>query len=114
MFSQICYLLQVGEDVILYAMLRSDPVAKGTITSTNPNTVLGGENLGTQFCEVVVNVVLKRDADLPRPYDHMETMGDAQAEIDQLLAERHRIQPGQPRDYIVQSTTEIANIIGIM
>eukprot|EP00267_Zea_mays_P051318 XP_020404245.1 uncharacterized protein LOC103649371 isoform X1 [Zea mays] len=67
----------VGEDVILYAMLRSDPVAKGTITSTNPNTVLGGENLGTQFCEVVVNVVLKRDADLPRPYDHMETMGDA-------------------------------------
>lgn len=52
-------------------------MAKGTITSTNPNTVLGGENLGTQFCEVVVNVVLKRDADLPRPYDHMETMGDA-------------------------------------
>jgi putative ABC transport system permease protein len=42
----------------------------------------------------------------------MQVMSDAQAEIDQLLAERHRIQPGQPRDYIVQNTTEIANIFG--
>ncbi|WVZ49389.1 hypothetical protein U9M48_000755, partial [Paspalum notatum var. saurae] len=67
----------VGEDVILYAMLRSDPVAKGTITSTNPNTMLGDQKLGTQFCEVVVNVVLKRETDLPRPYNNMETMADA-------------------------------------
>ena len=42
----------------------------------------------------------------------MTVMSDAQLEIDQLLAERHRIQPGQPRDYIVQNTTEIANIFG--
>ena len=42
----------------------------------------------------------------------MQVMTDAQQEIDQLLAERHRIQPGQPRDYIVQNTTEIANIFG--
>ena len=42
----------------------------------------------------------------------MQVMTDAQAEIDQILAERHRIQPGQPRDYIVQNTTEIANIFG--
>uniref|UniRef100_A0A0A9B0I4 Transposase Tnp1/En/Spm-like domain-containing protein n=1 Tax=Arundo donax TaxID=35708 RepID=A0A0A9B0I4_ARUDO len=68
----------VGKDVILYAMLRSDlPVAKGTIISTNPSTVLGGQILGRQFCEVVVNVVLKRDAILPRPYADMETMADA-------------------------------------
>lgn len=40
----------------------------------------------------------------------MKVMESAQAEIDHLLAERHRIQPGQPRDYHVQNTTEIANI----
>ncbi len=42
----------------------------------------------------------------------MQVMSEAQLEIDQLLAERHRIQPGQSRDYIVQNTTEIANIFG--
>ena len=42
----------------------------------------------------------------------MQVMRDAQSEIDQLLSERHRIQPGQPRDYLVQNTTEIANIFG--
>jgi len=42
----------------------------------------------------------------------MDAMSEAQGEIDQLLAERHRIQAGQPRDYVVQSTTEIANIFG--
>lgn len=40
----------------------------------------------------------------------MTAMTDAQLEVDQLLSERHRIQPGQPRDYVVQNTTEIANI----
>lgn len=40
----------------------------------------------------------------------MKVMPLAQLEIDQMLAERHRIQPGQPRDYVVQNTTEIANI----
>ena len=40
------------------------------------------------------------------------TMPSAQREIDDLLAERHRIQDGRPRDYEVQNTTEIANIFG--
>ncbi|XP_062183468.1 uncharacterized protein LOC133887504 [Phragmites australis] len=71
------HLHQVGNDVILYDILRSDlPVAKATVISTNPNTALGGQPLGRQFCEVVVNVVLKRDAMLPRPYADMEMMAD--------------------------------------
>lgn len=37
----------------------------------------GGQCLGRQFCEVVVNVVMKRDSILPRPYDGMETIADA-------------------------------------
>ncbi|CAN6203210.1 unnamed protein product [Urochloa humidicola] len=68
----------VGKVVILYAMLRPDqPVAKGTIVSTNPDSILKGVALGKQYCEVVVNVVLKRDTILPRPYDGVETMANA-------------------------------------
>jgi hypothetical protein len=69
----------VGKDVILYAVLRSDtPVAKATIVSIDPSSLVGGQPLGVEFYEVVVNVVLKRDALLPRPYDDMQTMADAQ------------------------------------
>lgn len=72
------HLLQVGKDVILFAMLRSDlPIAKGTVLSTNPKTMVGGQPLGKQFCEVMVNVVMKRDALLPRPYDYTMSMADA-------------------------------------
>jgi hypothetical protein len=52
-------------------------VAKGTIVSTNPNTLLGGVPLGKEYCEVIVNIVLKRDAILPCPYGYVETMADA-------------------------------------
>jgi hypothetical protein len=71
------HFLQVGKDVILYALLRSEPVAKGTITSTNPNNTPAGQALGKQYCEVVVNAVLKRDTVLPRPYGDVDMMADA-------------------------------------
>lgn len=41
-------------------------------------------------------------------------MSEAQNEIDQLLAERHNIQPGEPRDYVVQNTTEIAAVFSMI
>lgn len=41
-------------------------------------------------------------------------MAEAQMEIDQLLAERHRINAGEPKDYAVQSTTEIAAVFAIV
>ncbi|MDZ4688543.1 MAG: ABC transporter permease [Planctomycetaceae bacterium] len=44
----------------------------------------------------------------------MQLMADAQNEMEQLLAERHQIYPGEPRDYLVQNTTEIANVFGIV
>ena len=54
--------------MILYAILRSDQaVAKGIIISTDPSSEVGGQSLGRQYCEVIVNIVLKRDAILPRP-----------------------------------------------
>jgi hypothetical protein len=72
------HLFQVGKDVILYAVLRSElPVAKGTVISTNPNTIVGGQPLGNEYCEVVVDVVMKKDAMLPRTYGEMQTMASA-------------------------------------
>ncbi|GJN11924.1 hypothetical protein PR202_ga30162 [Eleusine coracana subsp. coracana] len=53
------------------------PEAKVTIVSTRPNTIVGGQILGREFCEVIVTCVLKRDAILPRPHDDMDTMADA-------------------------------------
>jgi len=52
--------------VILFTILRSElavargTVARGTVISTNPNTMVGGQPLGNEYCEVVVNVVIKR------------------------------------------------------
>ena len=44
----------------------------------------------------------------------MALMSQAQAETDQLLLERHRIQAGEPRDFKVANTTEIANVLGMI
>ena len=41
-------------------------------------------------------------------------MEDATAEIRSLLADRHRLSPGQPEDFRVQNTTEIAAAFGVV
>ncbi len=41
-------------------------------------------------------------------------MAQAQVDIQNLLSDRHRIQPGQAPDFQVQNTTEIANVLGII
>jgi hypothetical protein len=68
------HLFQVGKDVILYAILRSElPMARAKIVSIDPNCIVGGQPLGkeNEYCEVLVNLVMKRDAMLPRPYQTM-------------------------------------------
>jgi hypothetical protein len=60
-------------------------VAKGTIVSTNSDTLLGGVPLGKEYCEVIVNTVLNRDAILPCPYGYVEIIADAhQMRVDWL------------------------------
>ena len=72
------HLLQAGKEEILYSLLRSElPMAKGTIISTNPTTLVGGQPLGKQYCEVIISIVLKRDAILPCPHAKMNNMFDA-------------------------------------
>ncbi len=44
----------------------------------------------------------------------MSVMADAENEINQLLAERHRIPPGEPYDFDVGTTVEIAKLLGIV
>ena len=44
----------------------------------------------------------------------LDSMSDAEVEIEQLLAERHRIHPGEPLDFTVQNMTEVANVLGII
>lgn len=41
-------------------------------------------------------------------------MADAAEQIRRLLMERHRIHPGEPIDFQVQNTTEVANTLGII
>ncbi|MCG8653047.1 MAG: ABC transporter permease, partial [Pirellulales bacterium] len=43
-----------------------------------------------------------------------ELTSAATTEIRQLLRERHDIAPGRPADFEVQSTTEIANVLGVI
>ena len=44
----------------------------------------------------------------------VQLMSAAESEINQLLYERHRIPPGEPPDFNVQNTTEIANVLGVI
>ena len=71
---------QKGRDVILYNVYRdhNSPVAKATILSVDRREEVGGQELGSQYCKVVVNYVIKRDAILPRGVGDMTTMGQAQ------------------------------------
>jgi putative ABC transport system permease protein len=41
-------------------------------------------------------------------------LADAENEIELILAERHQIHPGEPNDFVVRNTTEIANVFGII
>jgi len=50
-------------------------MARGTVISINPNTMVGGQPLGNEYCEVVVNVVINFVI-LRRTYD-IESMASA-------------------------------------
>jgi putative ABC transport system permease protein len=44
----------------------------------------------------------------------VDQMAEAESQVQQLLLERHRIGPGEPPDFEVKNTTEIANVLGII
>jgi putative ABC transport system permease protein len=70
-----------------------------------PFTTVRQRLRGSMFSNVDVILASARSTKL---------MSQAEEEIRQLLYERHRIGPGEPADFAVQNTTEIANVLGII
>ncbi len=70
-----------------------------------PYTTVQKRLQGSQFNNV--NVVLASAR-------AMALMAQAEQEINQVMLERHRIRPGEPADFRVRNTTEIANVLSIV
>ncbi len=70
-----------------------------------PYTTVRKRLQGSNFANVDVILVSARS---------IKSMSAAQEEISQLLYERHNIRPGEPADFDVQDTTEIAAVLGII
>jgi len=70
-----------------------------------PYTTVRKRLQGSSFSNVDIILASARSVD---------RMAEAEREMRQLLYERHRIHPGDPPDFDVQNTTEIANILGII
>jgi putative ABC transport system permease protein len=70
-----------------------------------PYTTVRRRLQGSEFDDVHAILVSARSTSL---------MGDATIEIEQLLYQRHRIEPGEPADFEVHDTTEIANVFGVI
>ena len=65
-------------DVLLYAWTGPEtPIAKATIISVDPDTIVGGETLGPGTYEVLVNVAIRRDAPVPYEYIGLQIIADA-------------------------------------
>ncbi|KAK1650158.1 hypothetical protein QYE76_067963 [Lolium multiflorum] len=68
----------IGMDVLLYSWTGPEsPIAKATVLSVDPDTLVGGEPLGPATYEVIVTVAIKRGATLPYQYDDLRYIGDA-------------------------------------
>jgi len=70
-----------------------------------PYTTVRKRLQNTQFDSVHAIMVSARS---------LETMPESQHEIEMLLYERHNISPGEPADFQVQNTTEIADVLGVI
>jgi len=57
---------------------RNEIVAKRYLKSMDPNTEIGGQAIGRNNYEVHINVAVKGDEDLVRPYMYFNTIMDAQ------------------------------------
>ena len=52
-------------------------IGKGCVNSMDPSVVVGGEELGPNWCKVQVQVPIKWDEYLMRHYTGLRTIGDA-------------------------------------
>ncbi|KAJ0599736.1 putative transposase, Ptta/En/Spm, plant, transposase, Tnp1/En/Spm [Helianthus annuus] len=69
--------LRVGDEVFLKSILNStEIVARGRVQSLDPNDLVGGTEIGPEWCEVNVQVPIKKDENLVRPYGLFSTIQD--------------------------------------
>ncbi|KAL8512964.1 hypothetical protein ACS0TY_019214 [Phlomoides rotata] len=74
--------LTVGAYVSLKSLFDQKKfVAKGRINSLNPCTEVGGQILGSNWCEVNVKVILEPEEELIRPYENLQKIEDTLGEM---------------------------------
>ncbi|KVI06969.1 Transposase, Tnp1/En/Spm-like protein [Cynara cardunculus var. scolymus] len=70
--------LKVGDVVHLKSIINStEIVARGRVKSLDPDELVGGEEIGPNWCEVHVLVAIRRRERLVRPYGLFITIEDA-------------------------------------
>jgi len=121
----------IGHTLIAKLFQTSDPLGQMVRIKNIPFRVMGvlaakGSNMvgEDQDSIVLIPVTTVRKRLEGSEFDNVNAilasarapsvMTQAQHEIEELLAERHRVQPGQKRDFQVENTTEIANTLGII
>ncbi|XP_071709421.1 uncharacterized protein [Rutidosis leptorrhynchoides] len=68
--------LWVDKEVYVKNLTNFENVAIGRLRSIDLNTVLNGTELGHGWCEVHVQVAIKKDEALFRPYDYLKCIHD--------------------------------------
>ncbi|KAL3503836.1 hypothetical protein ACH5RR_033677 [Cinchona calisaya] len=72
------YSLKIGGSVVLKSMFDLIKiVAKGILQNTDSTTSIRGQQLGANWYEVHVFVLMDWDEELIRPYSRLKTIGDA-------------------------------------
>ncbi|KAM0062517.1 putative transposase, Tnp1/En/Spm [Helianthus debilis subsp. tardiflorus] len=68
---------QVGDKAFLKSILNStESVARVRVQSLDPNDLVGSIEIGQVWCEVNVQVPIKKDENLVRPYGLFSTIQD--------------------------------------
>ncbi|KAM0029859.1 putative transposase, Tnp1/En/Spm [Helianthus debilis subsp. tardiflorus] len=67
----------VRDEVFLKSILNSTKtVARGRVQRLDPNDLVGGTEIGPQWCEVNVQVPIKKDENLVKQYGLFSTIQD--------------------------------------
>jgi putative ABC transport system permease protein len=126
--SRVCV---IGRSVAVQLFQTADPIGQTIRVKNIPFVVIGllerkGANLVGQDQDDIVlmphTTVKKRLQGSNFDTVHaiivsartQELINDAEGQINQLLLERHRINPGEPPDFEIRSTNEAARILGIV
>ncbi|XP_071713068.1 uncharacterized protein [Rutidosis leptorrhynchoides] len=71
-------LLKVGDEVFLHNILNpSEKVGRGWLRTLDPTEVIGGVEIGDDWCGVHLQHVLKKGADVVRPFDLIKKVEEA-------------------------------------